>query len=84
MYRINVNLEGGGRGLGLESWPMVGTFDYHQVPRMGTFEFPIIVNGVLNWKLQGSVYLGHRYAYFPKCWEDCATSQKKVCVGGYT
>ena len=40
MHRININLEGGGPGLGLENWPMVGTF-----------EFPIIVNGVLNWKL---------------------------------
>lgn len=36
-----------GRRFDKESRPVVGTFDHHQVPRMETFEFPLIVDTIL-------------------------------------
>ena len=54
--RLNVNLgRGEGRGFDRGSWPVVGTFDYCQVPGVGgggvTFEFHPIKDAILDWKL---------------------------------
>ena len=39
------------RGVDKRSLLVVGTFDYQQVPGMGTFEFPLITDAILDWKL---------------------------------
>lgn len=47
---MNVNLEGWqgkAREFDQGSRPVVGTFDYIQVPGLGTFEFPLITNSNL-------------------------------------
>lgn len=47
---------GGGRpGKGWEfdigSWPVVGTFDYRQLPGVSTIEFHPTTDAILDWKL---------------------------------
>ena len=39
---------GKGQGFDKESHPMVGTFDYCQVQKMRTFEFPLIMDAILD------------------------------------
>ena len=54
LARMNVYLEGGeGKGQEFErgSWPIVRTFDYRQVPGVGTFEFHSITDVILDWKV---------------------------------
>ena len=41
----------GVRGFDKGSWPVVRTFDYHQVAGVATFEFHPISDAILDWKL---------------------------------
>lgn len=46
------------------SQPMVRTFHYRRVPRVETFEFPLITKAIADWKLQKTLLpVGYQLHY---------------------